>query len=134
MKERLIIYNILKKLFQSSHVQLFCDPMDCTGQASLSMGFPRPEYRSGLPFPSPGELPNPGIEPRSPILQADTLLSEPPWRQSKGISRVDYLFEDSTPPLKPIPSLVTPKSNSYFNFFFFSYKACNNAPQFLLRT
>ena len=46
-------------------------------QAPLSMGFPRKEYWSGLPFPSPGDLPDPGIEPGSPALQADSLLSEP---------------------------------------------------------
>ena len=45
-------------------------------QASLSMGFSRQEYWSGLPFPSPGELPNPGIKPRSPALQADSLPTE----------------------------------------------------------
>ena len=44
-------------------------------QAPLSMGFSRQEYWSGLPFPSPGDLPNPGAEPRSPALQADSLLS-----------------------------------------------------------
>ena len=42
------------------------------------MGFSRHEYWSGLPFPSPGDLPNPGIEPTSPALQADALISEPP--------------------------------------------------------
>ena len=47
------------------------------------MEFSRQEYWSGLPFPSPGDLPNPGIEPRSPSLQADTLLSEPPGKPSK---------------------------------------------------
>ena len=47
-------------------------------QAPLSMGFPRQEYWSGLPFPSPGDLPGPGIEPRSPTLQTDALPSEPP--------------------------------------------------------
>ena len=46
------------------------------GQAPLPMGFSRQEYRSGLPFPSPGDLPNPGIEPRSPALQADSLPTE----------------------------------------------------------
>ena len=40
------------------------------------MGFSRPEYWSGLPFPSPGDLPNPGIEPRSPALEADSLPTE----------------------------------------------------------
>ena len=46
-------------------------------QAPLSMGFSLQEYWSGLPFPSPGDLPNPGIEPRPPLLQADALPSEP---------------------------------------------------------
>ena len=45
-------------------------------QAPLSMGFPRQEYCSGLPFPSPGALPDPEIEPRSPALQVDSLLTE----------------------------------------------------------
>ena len=45
-------------------------------QAPLSMGFSRQEYWSGLPFPSPGDLPDPGIEPRSPTLQVDSLLNE----------------------------------------------------------
>ena len=48
-------------------------------QAPLSMGFPRGEYYSGLPFPSLGELPNLGIEHRSPALQVDCLLTEPPY-------------------------------------------------------
>ena len=46
-------------------------------QAPTSMGFSRQGYRGGLPFPSPGDLPHPVIEPGSPTLQADTLLSEP---------------------------------------------------------
>ena len=49
-------------------------------QAALSMGFSRQEYWNGLPFPSPGDLPDPGIEPRSPALRADTLPSEPPGK------------------------------------------------------
>ena len=50
--------------------------------APLSMGFSRQEHWSGLPFPSPGDLPDPGIEPRSPALQADALTSEPPGEPS----------------------------------------------------
>ena len=46
-------------------------------EASLSLEFSRQEYWSGVPFSSPGDLPNPGIEPRSPALQVDSLLSEP---------------------------------------------------------
>ena len=49
-------------------------------QASLSMGFSRQEYQSALPFPSPGDLPDPGIKHRSPTLQADFLPSEPPGK------------------------------------------------------
>ena len=60
-----------------SHVQLFETPCTVTCQAPLSMGFLRQEYRSALPFPSPGDLPDPGIEPMSPALQADALPSEP---------------------------------------------------------
>ena len=55
-----------------SHVQL-CNPMDCS-QAPPSMGFSRPEYWSGLPCPPPGDLPDPGIEPTSLALQADSLM------------------------------------------------------------
>ena len=52
-------------------------PWSVTHQASLSMGFSRQEYWSGLPFPSTGDLPDPGIEPGSPALQADSLPTEP---------------------------------------------------------
>ena len=57
-----------------------CDPVGCRHQAPVSMGFPRQEYWSGLPFPSPGDLPDPGIEPGSPTLQADALTSESPGK------------------------------------------------------
>ena len=54
-----------------------CDPMNCTAhQALLSMGFSRQGYWSVLPFPSPEDLPDPGIKPGSPALQLDALLSE----------------------------------------------------------
>ena len=56
-------------------------PWTVARQAPLSMGFSRQEYWSGLPCPPPGALPNPGIEPRSPTLQEDSLLSEPPGKQ-----------------------------------------------------
>ena len=63
-----------------SRVRLFVTPWTVAHQAPPSMGFSRQEYWSGLPFPSPADLPNPGIEPRSPALQADTLTSEPPGK------------------------------------------------------
>ena len=66
-----------------SHVRLFVTPWTIACQAPLSVGFSRQEYWSGLPFPSPGDLPDPGIEPRSPKLQADTLTSEPSAKPMK---------------------------------------------------
>ena len=56
-----------------SRVWLFVTPWTVAHQAPLSMEFSRQEYWSGLPFPSPEDLPNPGIKPRSPALQADSL-------------------------------------------------------------
>ena len=64
-----------------SRVRLFATPWTVAYQAPPSMGFSRQEYWSGLPFPSPGDLPNPGIEPGSPAFRADTLPSEPPGKQ-----------------------------------------------------
>ena len=54
-----------------------CNPWSVIHEAPLSMGFPSQEYWSGLPFPSARNLPNPGIEPGSPALQADSLPTEP---------------------------------------------------------
>ena len=66
-----------------SRVQL-CDPMDCSLSGSsvhgIPQGFSRQEYWSGLPFPSPGDLSDPGIELRSPALQVDSLPAEPPGK------------------------------------------------------
>ena len=75
LQEKIYAYNEVKSL---SRVQLFVTPWTVAYQAPPSMGFSRQEYWSGLPFPSPGDLPDPGIEPRSPTLQADPLTSEPP--------------------------------------------------------
>ena len=69
-----------------NHVQLFATPWTVACQAPPSMGFSRQEYWSGLPFPSPGDLPNPGIEIGSLVLQADSLPSEPPGKPYIGIS------------------------------------------------
>ena len=61
-------------------VQLFATPWTVAYQVPLSMGFSRQGYWSGLPFASPGDLPNTGIEPGPPALQADALPSEPPGK------------------------------------------------------
>ena len=70
-----------------SHVRLFATPWTVAPQAPPYMGFSRQEYWSGLPFPSPGDLPDPGIEPRSPSLQADALPSE-----LKGLEAVKWTW------------------------------------------
>ena len=85
-------------------------PWTVAHQASLSMGFSRQEYCSGLPFPSPGDLPNPGIEPRSPALQADALPSEPPGKPLESavesnltsVTFVLYSLEQIVQPLSAI--------------------------------
>ena len=61
-------------------VQLFAIPWTVAYQALLSMEFSRQEYWSGLLFPSPGDLPDPGIKPKSPVSQADALSSELPGK------------------------------------------------------
>ena len=69
-----------------SRVRLFATPWTVAYQASLSVGFSRQEYWSGLSFPSPGDCPNSGIEPGSPTWQADTLPSEPPGKLATRVT------------------------------------------------
>ena len=76
MDNAVVVQSLEVKLL--SHVQLFVTPWTVAHQAPLSLGFSRQEYWSGMPFPSPGYLPNPGIESRSPALQAEALTSESP--------------------------------------------------------
>ena len=77
-----------------SHVRLFATLWTVAHQASLSMGFSRQEYWSGLPCPPLGDLPNPGIEPRSPTLQA-ALPSEPPGKpKNTGVNNLSLLHEN----------------------------------------
>ena len=77
-----------------SPVQLFATQWSVALQAPPSMGFSRQEYWSGLPFPSPGDLPNPGIEPRSPALQADALTSEPPGKPPLSPYMFQIVFQN----------------------------------------
>ena len=66
--------------YEFCHVQLFATPWTVACQAPLYMEFSRQEYWSGLPCPSPGDLPDPEIEPRSPAMQGDRLLFELPGK------------------------------------------------------
>ena len=68
--------HLLHCIVSLSRIQLFVTPQTVAYQAPLSMGLSRQEYWSGLPFCSPGDLPDPGIKPRSPALEADSLPSE----------------------------------------------------------
>ena len=70
------------KVKSLSCVRLFVIPWTVAYQASPSVGFSRQEYWNGLPFPSPGNPADPRIEPRSLVLQADSLPSEPPGKTS----------------------------------------------------
>ena len=83
-KECINQYKIRKRLWLKvkslSRVQLFATPWTVAYQAPPSMGFSRQECWSGLPFPSPGDLPDPGIKPESPTLEADALPSESPGK------------------------------------------------------
>ena len=74
----LALFIVKVKVKSLSRVRLIATPWTVAYQAPPTMGFSRQEYWSGLPFPSPGDLPNPGIEPGSPAFQADALASQPP--------------------------------------------------------
>ena len=87
-----------------------CDPWTVVGQAPLSMGFSRQEYWSGLPFPSPRNLPDPGIEPESPVLQADSLPSELPGNPSAPLNLLSIFVENS---FRAEKSLFYPKAFQY---------------------
>ena len=99
----MVNFNLETTLQSLSHVRLFVIPWTIVYQASLSMGFSRQEYWSGLLFPSPGDLPDPGFEPASPALQADSLPPELPG----GPLGEDPLNPLDTREIKPI----NPKGN-----------------------
>ena len=84
-----------------SHVWLFETPWTVVYQAPRSMGFSRQEYWSGLPFPSPGDLPDPGIEPKSLALQADALPSELPGKSLRLGDEKSYRRVSITNPNEP---------------------------------
>ena len=92
--------------------RLFATPWTVAYQAPLSMGFSRQEYWSGLPFPSPGDLPNPGIEPWSPTLQADALTSEPPGKPMRVYN--SHWFTAILKSSQEITACFFLRSQSYF--------------------
>ena len=104
-----------------SRVQLFATLWTAAHQGPPSMGFSRQEYWSGLPFPYPGDLPNPGAKPRSATLQADTLPSEPPGKINEAKSAVKH-YKKSTIGKHQIVRLFPTHTIPYFTFMSFAYK------------
>ena len=112
-----------------SLVWLFATPWTVAYKAPLSMEFSRQEYWSGLPFPSPGDHPDPGIEPGFPTLQADTLPSEPPgqpqgkvchtWRKERGC-RWGYVAPSSGWAGRPIFQLLCQHTRPFQCLLFFA--------------
>ena len=87
----MLSYNTLLLFSNQVTSDSFATPWTIACQVPLSIGFSRQERWSGLPFPYPGDLPDPGIEPRSPSLQADVLHSEPPGKLLAWLGAF-YLF------------------------------------------
>ena len=85
-------------------------PWTVACQAPLSMEFSRPEHWSGEPFPSPGDLPKPGIKPRSPTLQADSLPAEP---QGKSPVFQATLYYTEVKSLSRVQLFATPRTVAY---------------------
>ena len=104
-----------------SCVQLFVTPWTVVYQAPLSMGFSRQGYWSGLPFPSPGDLPDPGVEPGYPVLQADALQSEllgkPLYLQYNSINLIGKFYGHTFGQLKKIrrSKLINFSQQYYWN-------------------
>ena len=103
------------KVKSLSGFQLFVTKWTVAYQASPSMGFSRKEYWSGLPLPSPGDLPDPGIALRSPALRADALPSEPPgkpqytyYTAAKSLQSCPTLCDPivGSPPGSPVPGIL----------------------------
>ena len=92
--------NQISEVKSLSRVRLFATPWIVAHQAAPSMGFSRQEYWSGLPFPSPGDLPDLGIKPRSPTFQADALTSAPPKTALKNEFLLKSKLDDTTLLLK----------------------------------
>ena len=108
-----------------------CNPWTVACQAPLSVGFPRHKYWSGLPCPSPRDLPDPGIEPGSPALKANSLLSEPPQKQWRQI--MDKKIQ-KTPKTRPLLLMSWEQKQGAahaprLNFSYFFLLFCSVAPR-----
>ena len=99
----------------TSHVRHFATPWTVAQQAPLSMGFPRQEYWSGLPFPSPGDLPDPGIEPVSfisPALAGRFFITSTTWVPSYPCQHYIFFKNYQKHLTRPIISTTWPQANT----------------------
>ena len=102
------LYSLLLLFSHSVMSNSFVTPWIVARQAPLAMRFPRQEYWSGLPFHSPGDLPDPGIKPRSPALQADSLLLS--YQRSNSLISCSLFSKQlTTPPIVLIPCQISEK-------------------------
>ena len=112
-------------LSRFSHVRFFATLWTIAHQAPLSMGFPRQEYWSGLPLPSPGDLPNPGVEPMSLTLAGRFFATEPPgkpefvyFKQPQMLSQ--YLWSQSCSSVYVTSETFREEERGKLGFFTFS--------------
>ena len=106
----LLVVKLMYMLSHLSRVQLFAIPWTVACQAPLSMGFPRQEYWNGLPFPSPGALPDPEMEPASPALAGGFSITERPGKPIVKLIQRHYLSLSSCLPFLTYASLYGPNS------------------------
>ena len=106
-----MVFDLLNEIKSLSRVRLFATPWTGAHQVPPSMGFSRQECWNGSPFPSPEDLPRPGIKPGSPALQADSLPSKPPRNPTGMSTGTKFLGDSDIQPLSHsliiLPSLVT---------------------------
>ena len=119
------------KVKSLSRVRLFMTPWTVALQAPPSMGFSRRKNWSGLPFPSPGDLPDPGIEPRSPALRADALTSEPPGKKTLYLLvRFPHFILNCclrTSKIGRVPYLLSPSFDAETDYvYFFQWVHCRS--------
>ena len=111
-----------------SCVQLFLIPWTVVHQAPPSMGFPRQEYSNGLSFPSPGDLPNPGIKSESPALVGRFFITEPPRKPRYIIFTADSHFVRQKPTQHCKVIIVQLKINSKTSNLSIQVIVCGSSP------
>ena len=118
---------VISEMKSLSRVRLFETPGKVAYQALPPMGFSRQEYWSGLPFPSPGNLPNPGIKPGSPALQTDALLSEPPGKPYYSLVKCKSKLQGGTPLVVQCLGICLSVQETAVRFLVWADLACHGA-------